>query len=173
MQSSMSLQDPCAKDSFLTLLLVSGPSSYFMEQLGWSGTGPPILWTMPLVPFLSSGIWIVPLRWLSKLTFDTWAFSDSVYTHFHTCDSVIFWKELYRVLPEAEKIHRHFLNCSARVGDTDMILNSWFLSFRKGFSFNVNMCCGESKKEPKDECHEWESCFRNTWHLSADNNYDY
>ena len=86
---------------------------------------------------------------------------DNVYIHFHICDSVIPWKELYRVLPEVEKIHRHFLNCSAQVGDTDMILNSWFLSFKEGFSFSVNICCCESKKEAKDECHERERvcCF--------------
>lgn len=50
-----------------------------------------------------------------------------------------------------------------------MILNPWFLSFKEGFSFSVNIRSGESKKEPKDECHEREECcFRDTWHLSAD-----
>lgn len=43
--------------------------------------------------------------------------------------------------------------------EIDMILNSWFLSFREGFRFSVNICCGESKKELKDECHERECCF--------------
>lgn len=67
----MSLQDPCAWNSFLTLLLVSCPS-YFTEESGCSGTGPPILWAIPLVPFFSSGIEII-LRWSSQLTF--WYFS--------------------------------------------------------------------------------------------------
>lgn len=37
-----------------------------------------------------------------------------------------------------------------------MIPNPWFLSFKEGFSFSVNIRHGESKKEPKDECHERE-----------------